>query len=100
MRAGDSLFGAPDPTTLVTSTTATFQLVGGKYWFSVVGQFNSGTATLQRIGPDGTTLVTVATALTASGGNTADLPPGKYQITITGSTTAALWYEVVRINEE
>lgn len=100
MRAGEGFTGAPDPTTLVTSTSDTFQLTGGKYWFSAVGTFNSGTITLQRIGPDGTTLVTVATALTANGGNTSDLPPGTYQVTVSGSTTAALWWEVVRIHEE
>ena len=100
MRAGESFSGAPAAATLVTSTSSQFQLVGGKYWFSAVGTFNSGTATLQRVGPDGNTLVTVATALTAAGGNTSDLPPGMYQVTISGSTTAALWWELVRVNEE
>ncbi len=97
MRADESANGAPDPTTLVTSTSAQFRLGGGKYWFAAVGTFNSGTATLQRVGPDGNTLVTTTTALTAAGGNTSDLPPGTYQVTISGSTTAALWWEVVRI---
>ena len=100
MRAGESFTGAPAAATLVTSTSDTFQLVGGKYWFSAVGTWNSGTFTLQRKGPDGTTFVTVATALTANGGNTSDLPPGTYQVTVTGSTTAAVWWEVVRIPGE
>lgn len=100
MRSGEAFNGAPAPATLVTSTSGQFQLQGGKYWFAAVGSFNSGTATLQRVGPDGNTLVTVATALTAAGGNVSDLPPGTYQVTISGSTTAALWWEVVRINEE
>lgn len=100
MRAGESFTGAPDPTTLVTSTSTAFVLTGGKYWFSAVGTFNSGTFTLQRLGPDGQTWVSVATALTANGGNVSDLPPGKYQVTVTGSTTASVSWEVVRINEE
>jgi len=61
------------------------------------GTFNSGTLTLQRVGPDGNTLISVATAITTAGGNTAYLPPGTYQVTVSGSTTAALWWEVVRI---
>lgn len=100
MRAGEAFSGAPNPATLVTSTSTQFTLVGGKYWFAAVGTFNSGTATLQKIGPDGGTLVTAATGLTANGSNVSDLPPGTYQVTISGSTTAALWWEVVRINEE
>lgn len=100
MRAGEAFAGAPAPATMVTSTSAQFTLSGGKYWLSAVGTFNSGSVTLQRVGPDGITLVTVATALTAAGGNVSDLPPGTYQVTISGSTTAALWWEVVRINEE
>ncbi len=97
MLAGESYKGAPDPTTLVTATSSQFQLISGKYWFSAVGTFNSGTITLQRAGPDGNTLVTVITGLTAAGGSAADLPPGTYQVTVSGSTTAALWWEVVRI---
>lgn len=100
MRAGESFSGAPSATTLVTSTSSTFQLSGGKYWFAGVGTWNSGTATLQRVGPDGVTLVTAATALTANGGNVSDLPPGTYQVTISGSTTISIYWELVRINEE
>lgn len=100
MRAGDSQFGAPAAATGITSSSSQFTLVGGKYWFSAVGTFNSGTATVQRVGPDGNTLVNANTGLTAAGSNTADLPPGTYQVTISGSTTAVLWWELVRIHEE
>lgn len=100
MRAGESFSGAPDPTTLATASSAKFSIVGGKYWFSAVGTFNSGTATVQRVGPDGNTLVNVVTGLTTNGGNVNDLPPGTYQVTISGSTTAAVYWELVRINEE
>lgn len=100
MRADESFTGAPAATTLITPTSSRFQLCGGKYWFAAVGSFNSGTATLQRVGPDANTMVNAATALTAAGGNTSDLPPGTYQVTISGSTTAAIWWEVVRIVEE
>ena len=95
--AGERFNGAP--VNLVTLTSAQFMLGGGEYWFGAVGTFNGGTATLQRVGPDGATPVTVTTGLTAAGGNVSHLPPGIYQVTISGSTTAVLWWEVVRIVE-
>lgn len=100
MRAGESFNGSPAPGTLVTANSSQFFIAGGKYWFGAVGTFNSGTITLQRIGPDGNTPITAATALTTAGGNVSDLPPGAYQVTISGSTTAAIYWELVRINEE
>lgn len=100
MRAHESQYGAPNPSTLITSTSATFELRGGKYWFGTVGTFNSATATLQKVASDGATLVTVTTALTAAGGNVSDLPPGTYQVTISDSTSAVLYWEVVRIPGE
>ena len=100
MRGGEAFSGAPNPQTIITSTSGTFVLSGGKYWLAAVGTFNSGTVTLQRVGPDGNTLVTAATALTQAGGNVSDLPPGTYQVTISGSTTAVLWWELVRIPGE
>ena len=107
MRAGESFTGAPDPTTLVTSTSSSFVLTGGRYIFSGVGTFNSGTASLQRLGPDGQTWVTlnspelsVAASLTSNDIHTLDCAPGQYRIAITGSTTAYIFWEVVRINRE
>lgn len=100
MRSGESFNGVPAAATGITSTSSQFQLSGGKYWLAAVGTFNGASVTLQRVGPDGNTMVTVATALTAAGGNVSELPPGTYQVTVSGSTTAALWWEVVRLNEE
>lgn len=100
MRATDSFSGAPAAATNITVNSAQFQLQGGKYWFAAVGSFNSGTITVQKVGPDGNTLLTPVTGLTAAGGNATDLPPGTYQVTISGSTTAVLWWELVRIPGE
>lgn len=101
MRSGESFSGAPLPATGVTALVSSqFTLLGGKYELGAVGTFNSGTVTLQRIGPDGNSPITAATALTQAGSNTADLPPGTYQVTISGSTTAAIYWEVVRVPEE
>jgi hypothetical protein len=102
MRAGESFTGAP--VNEVTSTSAGFVLDGGKYWFAAVGTFNGGTVALQKLGPDGQTFVnagaTASVAFTTNGNGVVDLPPGQYQVTVTGSTTAAVWWEVIRINEE
>jgi hypothetical protein len=100
MRAHESFSGAPNSKTLATTTSSQFQLEGGKYWFSAVGTFNSGTVTFQRVGGDGLTLLTVGTALTTNGSNVSDLPPGTYQVAITGSTTANIYWEVIRVPEE
>jgi hypothetical protein len=100
MRAHESFSGAPNPKTLATSTSSQFSLMGGKYQFTAVGTFNSGTATLQRVGPDGLTLLNCATGLTVNGLSVLDLPPGTYQVTISGSTTAAISWEVTRVPEE
>ena len=100
MRAVDAFTGAPNPATLISATSPAFVLQGGKYWFGAVGNFSSGTFTLQKQGPDGTTWMSVGTALTASGGNVSDYPPGTYQVAVTGSTTASVSWEVVRVPEE
>ena len=98
MRSGEALTG--QPVNLVTPNSSQFAITGGKYLFAAVGTFNSGTITLNRVGPDGNTLVSMASGLTAAGSSVVDLPPGLYQVTISGSTTAAIWWELVRINED
>lgn len=102
MRAGESFTGAPNPATMLSTTSAQFVLAGGKYWFAVVGTFNGATVALNKLGPDGNTYLTVgaAASVTANGGGVVDLPPGQYQVAVTASTTAVIWWEVIRINEE
>ena len=65
----------------IGATTAAFQLAGGKYTMDVIGS-TFGSVTLQRIGPDGTTMLTALTAFSANGAATTDLPPGAYKIAI------------------
>jgi hypothetical protein len=99
MRAHESINGAPAPATNITSTSSPFELRGGKYWFGVNGTFNSATATIQKVLAD-STLINASTGITSNGANSNDLPPGKYQVTISGSTTAVLVWEIVRIPGE
>jgi hypothetical protein len=65
----------------ISADTANFALNGGAYVFDAVGNFNSGSATLQRLGPDGATFITAATALSAVGtSGSIALPPGTYKL--------------------
>ena len=59
--------------------TATFNLKGGMYAVDVIAS-TYGTVTLQRLGPDGTTYLTVLTAFSANGSATAYLSAGKYKL--------------------
>lgn len=69
------------------SSTTTFALTGGVYVLSAV--FSGTSVELRKLGPDGGTLLSLATPmkLTASGvAAPAYLPPGQYQLTLTSAT--------------
>jgi hypothetical protein len=72
-----------------------FGLDGGLYQATAVASWSAGSATLEQLGPDGTTWLSVATALSANGGVTLYLPPGKYRWTI--ATATAVYVMVTRI---
>lgn len=76
-----------------------FKLQGGAYAMDAIASWGGGSITLQRLGPDGATFITAATALTADGttGSIA-LPPGTYRVLAT--TAAAIWVSVARIPGE
>ena len=59
-----------------------FVLRGGQFWLAVVATFSAGSVTLQRLGPDGSTFLTAATAFSANGSETAYLPPGTYRVAL------------------
>ncbi len=80
----------------ISADTSNFQLLGGKYMFEVIGT-GFGTVTLQKLGPDGTTYLSVSSALAANGGAVLDLPPGQYKVAIT--TTTAVYASISRIPE-
>jgi hypothetical protein len=65
----------------ISATTSAFTLKGGLYCVDVQGS-TFGTATLQRLGPDGTNYVTAMTAFSASGSANADLPQGSYRLAL------------------
>lgn len=95
MRAHDS-FNYSSPT---AADSANFALQGGAYVLDAVANFNSGSITLQRLGPDGATFITAATALSAAGtSGSIALPPGVYKIAVASAT--ALSVSVIRIPAE
>jgi hypothetical protein len=65
----------------ISTTSGTFILQGGKYAMDTIGT-SFGSVTLQRLGPDGSTYVTAATAVVANGAATVDLPPGIYKLAL------------------
>jgi hypothetical protein len=70
----------------IAATTAGFSIYGGSFGFSVVATFGGGNVVLQLLGPDQTTWLNAATALTANGFQSLTLPPGIYRIAITTAT--------------
>ena len=66
----------------ISATSAAFALKGGKYCVDVLATFVGGSVTLQRLGPDGITLLTAVTAFSANGTANVDLPPGSYKLAL------------------
>lgn len=77
-------------------TSAAFYLEGGLYQIDIVCT-GTPSATLNRVGPDGSTLIPTSAAITASGGVIAPqyLPPGIYKAVI--ATSTANYLSVTRI---
>ena len=97
MRAHDGIGGVGFRN--ISATTDPFQLVGGVYVVDAIGTWNSGTLTLQRLGPDGNTYITALTALSADGASAATaLPAGTYRLAI--ATATAVFVSVARVPGE
>jgi hypothetical protein len=71
----------------IAATPSDFNLDAGKYGVTV--DWTDGTATLQRMIPDGTgtTYVTVLAAFAADGYAVVELPAGRYRMLLAGVTT-------------
>ena len=65
----------------IQATTSPFTLDGGRYALELIGS-TLGTVTLQRLGPDGSTYLTAATAFTGNGTALVDLPPSTYRVAL------------------
>lgn len=65
----------------IGSTTAAFHLAAGIYRIEVIGS-TFGTITLQVLGPDGSTYLTAATAISANGTAQVTLEDGTYRFAL------------------
>ncbi len=81
------------------TSSGTFTLDGGAYIMDAVAAWNSGSITLQRLGPDGSTYITAATALSADGTSGGIvLSKGTYKFLV--ASASALSVSVVRVPGE
>jgi hypothetical protein len=79
----------------VSASPAAFNLRGGKYAVAASAT-GSGTMGLSMVGPDGSTLIPVFTAFSATTGYAVvDLPPGRYQFVL--ATFTAVYASICRI---
>lgn len=73
-----------------TTDQVVFELLGGLYQVAAQATWGGGSATLEMLGPDGTNYLTVSDPITADGGQSLYLPPGRYRWTIVTATGASL----------
>jgi len=64
---------------------------GGRGVFALAGTVSGATITLQYLGPDRTTWLTAAAALTAVGLVAFELPPGQIRALVAGGTPSGLY---------
>lgn len=93
--ASPCVLGQSQAVTLLTNGAATGSSIlwpGGQGLFAVVGTFGGATATLQFLGPDGTTWMAVGstTTVTAATDVVFVLPRGQIRLAITGGTSVSL----------
>lgn len=82
-----------------TATGAAVQWDGGIGAFSAAGTFSGATITLQWLGPDGTTYLTVGadTTLTAAGAGGFVLPPCKIRALVSGGPPSGMFAQADKV---
>ena len=83
----------------ISSTTAVFSLIGGKYGLDISATWSSGAAQLETLSIDGSTFVNVGSSVTANGVQTLDLPGGQYRVAVSGSASA-VYFSLTKIVED
>ena len=89
------------PTVLLSNASATGQpsaaLAGGTYVWTIVGTFDGATATLQSLGPDGSTWLDVV-ARTSAGSERVLVGQGSsLRTAVAGGTPSGLYANVARV---
>ena len=70
---------------------------GGRGSVILTGTIGGATINFQFLGPDGSTWVTIGSAIAAAGQSLFELPPGQIRISISGGTPSALYAQAARI---
>lgn len=72
----------------ISANTAAFELMGGYYMVAGIATWGGGNVELQALGPDGSTWLSLPTALklTANGMIAGYVPRGQYRFTVTTAT--------------
>lgn len=87
------------PNALAAGTLVSW--AGGLTAFTAIASaWNGATATLQQLGPDGATLISVSASqgvLTANGTGAVNLPAGQYVVTVTAGTPTAFYAALDRV---
>jgi hypothetical protein len=83
----------------VSSTTAAFSLLGGKYGLDISGTFSSGSVQIQTLSIDGSTWIPVGSSVSANGVQVLELPIGQYRTAVSGSVSA-VYFSLTRIAED
>lgn len=89
---------------LLSNASATGSAVawpGGRGTFEVDGTFGGATVTLSKLGPDGSSYISVGSdgALTAEGVVNFDLPPTSIKAVVSGGSPSALYAKATKIGE-
>jgi hypothetical protein len=72
----------------ISTTTAAFTLLGGKYGLDISATWSSGNAQVETLAFDGSTWLNVGSAVAANGVSTYDLPAGQYRLAVSSGATA------------
>jgi len=81
----------------IDATPADFGLSGGQYSLQIVAG-TWGTATLNQIGPDGSTLLPVGSAISANGQTLFTVGGGQFQLTLSGASGLYARISAVNVN--
>ena len=83
----------------ISSTTAVFSLIGGKYGLDINGTFSSGSTQVQALSIDGSTWLNCGSSTSANGVSVLELPAGQYRMAVSGSVSA-VYFSLTKIVED
>ena len=93
-----SLYGSTDQQTFsnISATTSPFTLKGGCFGVTVSATWGGGSVDLKRLGPDGSTYISVlSSAFSSNGYQTVNIPPGTYEVVI--ATATAVYVDITSV---